>query len=408
MRGFNFLMQNSNWLGAGILMTLLSSFGQTYFISIFANEIRDEFSLSHGEWGAIYTLGTGVSAFLMIWGGALADKFRARVIVFLAILGLSLSCIAMSVNRLVWVLPMVILALRFNGQGMLSHIPGVAMTRWFAAARGKALAISGLGFSLGQAFFPMIFVVLMDFLDWRFLWAVAAAMVVAIVPVLLFLLRNERTPQSISNSESSTGMLGKSWTRKEALFNKLFWMIAPAVILPSMFNTALFFHQVHLIEVKGWEHIDFVTMLPVYTTATVCSMLGAGWAIDRWGTGWLMPLSLLPLAGGFIVFWISGSIIYALPGFILIAFTSGISSVLSSAFWAEYYGTHHLGAIKSLASSLMVLGSAIGPGITGLLIDYDFDFPRQMLGIAFLTIGASVLTAFAVQGASTHLIARDR
>jgi len=122
----------------------------------------------------------------------------------------------------------------------------------------------------------------------------------------------------------------------------------------------------------------------------------------------LMPLSLLPLAGGFIVFWISGSIIYALPGFILIAFTSGISSVLSSAFWAEYYGTHHLGAIKSLASSLMVLGSAIGPGITGLLIDYDFDFPRQMLGIAFLTIGASVLTAFAVQGASTHLIARDR
>ena len=175
-----------------------------------------------------------------------------------------------------------------------------------------------------------------------------------------------------------------------------------------MFNTALFFHQVHLIEVKGWEHIDFVTMLPVYTTATVCSMLGAGWAIDRWGTGWLMPLSLLPLAGGFIVFWISGSIIYALPGFILIAFTSGISSVLSSAFWAEYYGTHHLGAIKSLASSLMVLGSAIGPGITGLLIDYDFDFPRQMLGIAFLTIGASVLTAFAVQGASTHLIARDR
>ena len=68
MRGFNFLTQNSNWLSAGILMTLLSSFGQTYFISIFANEIRDEFSLSHGEWGAIYTLGTGVSAFLMIWG----------------------------------------------------------------------------------------------------------------------------------------------------------------------------------------------------------------------------------------------------------------------------------------------------------------------------------------------------
>ena len=406
MSGISFFRQNANWLAAGILMTLASSFGQTYFISIFADKIRDEFNLSHGEWGGTYTLGTGISAILMIWAGVLADKYRARVIVSAAFLGLALSCIAMAVNSLAWLLPMVILALRFNGQGMLSHIPGVAMTRWFAAARGKALAISGLGFSLGQAFFPMIFVVLMDLVKWRFLWGVAAAMLVAIVPVILFLLRVERTPQSISNAKSSTGMLGKSWTRKEALFNKLFWMIAPSVILPSMFNTALFFHQVHLIEVKDWEHIDFVAMLPVYTTATVFSMLGAGWAIDRWGTGWLMPLFLLPLAGGFIVFWISGSIIYALPGFILIAFTSGISLVLSSAFWAEYYGTRHLGAIKSLASSLMVLGSAVGPGITGLLIDYGFDFPQQMVGIAVLTVGASVLTAYAVQGASPHLITR--
>ena len=212
-------------------MTLASSFGQTYFISIFADKVCDEFSLSHGEWGGTYTLGTGISAILMIWAGVLADKYGVRVIASAAFLGLALSCIAMAVNSLAWLLPMVILALRFNGQGMLSHIPGVTMARWFALARGKALAISGLGFSLGQAFFPMIFVVLMDLVEWRFLWAVAAAVLVAIVPVLLFLLRAERTPQSISNAKFSTGMFGKSWTRKEALFNKLFWMIAPSVIL---------------------------------------------------------------------------------------------------------------------------------------------------------------------------------
>ena len=154
MSGISFLRQNANWLVAGILMTLASSFGQTYFISIFAEKVRDEFNLSHGEWGGTYTLGTGISAILMIWAGVLADKYRARVIVSAAFLGLALSCIAMAVNSLAWLLPMVILALRFNGQGMLSHIPGVAMTRWFAAARGKALAISGLGFSIGQAFFP--------------------------------------------------------------------------------------------------------------------------------------------------------------------------------------------------------------------------------------------------------------
>ena len=42
-----FLRDNAPWLTAGVLLTFLSSFGQTYFISIFAGEIRDTFGLSH-------------------------------------------------------------------------------------------------------------------------------------------------------------------------------------------------------------------------------------------------------------------------------------------------------------------------------------------------------------------------
>ena len=148
-------------------------------------------------------------------------------------------------------------------------------------------------------------------------------------------------------------------------------------------------------------------MLPAYTTTTVLSMLVAGWAIDQWGTGRLMQFFLLPLAGGFLVFWIAEPIMYALPGIMLIALTTGINSVLRSAFWAEYYGTTHLGAIKSLASALMILASAIGPGITGILIDFGFDFSQQMVGILFLAIGASILTVYAIHLATPLLIAKS-
>lgn len=48
---FNFLINNSRWLAAGALLTLMSGFGQTFFISIFAGEIRSTFNLSHGDWG---------------------------------------------------------------------------------------------------------------------------------------------------------------------------------------------------------------------------------------------------------------------------------------------------------------------------------------------------------------------
>ena len=46
-----FIRENARWVAAGMLLTFISSFGQTYFISIFANEIQAEFGLSHGQWG---------------------------------------------------------------------------------------------------------------------------------------------------------------------------------------------------------------------------------------------------------------------------------------------------------------------------------------------------------------------
>ncbi len=62
----------------------------------------------------------------------------------------------------------------------------------------------------------------------------------------------------------------------------------------------------------------------------------------------------------------------------MIAITSGAQNTLSSAFWAEFYGTTHLGSIKSIATSTMVLVSALGPGITGFVIDQGFNFSTQM------------------------------
>ena len=64
-------------------------------------------------------------------------------------------------------LPVVIFALRLCGQGMTSHIAVVAMARWFDAERGRALSIAALGFSVGEAVLPIVFVVLLGFLDCR-------------------------------------------------------------------------------------------------------------------------------------------------------------------------------------------------------------------------------------------------
>ena len=68
-----FLIDNRRWLGTGLLLTFASSFGQTWFISLFAGQIRAAYGLSDGGWGAIYTLATLAAAGLLLARGSLAD-----------------------------------------------------------------------------------------------------------------------------------------------------------------------------------------------------------------------------------------------------------------------------------------------------------------------------------------------
>ena len=260
-----FLRSNAAFLLTGALLTLTSSFGQTFFISVFAGQIMESFSLTDGEWGLIYSAGTTASAVVMVWSGVLTDRFRVRTLGALVLVGLAGACLFMAFNPFAALLPLSIFLLRFTGQGMTSHIAVVAMARWFVASRGKALAVASGGFALGEALLPMIFVWAMTLTDWRNLWIIAALFILSMVPLMQRLLRQERTPQSLAEGDVATGMGGRHWTRGQMLRHPLFWFVLPSVLGPSAFITAMFFQQVHLAEVKGWSHVSLVALFPLYT-----------------------------------------------------------------------------------------------------------------------------------------------
>ena len=388
---FKFIVNNSRWLAAGALLTLMSSFGQTYFISIFAGEIRSAFNLSHGNWGAIYGFGTFASAIAMVWAGGLTDIMRVRRLGPIMLAALAASCLFMAFNPWVALLPVVIFCLRFTGQGMSTHIAAVGMSRWFAANRGKALSIANLGFSVGEATYPLLVVALMLFFAWKSIWVLAALVAILSIPALLWLLREERSPQSMATEGQSMGMLGRHWTRNETLFHPLFWFMMPAFLGQSAFNTAFFFLQVHFAEVKGWDHFQLVAMFPIYTVVAIGSMILSGILIDKIGTARLIPYFQLPMIIAFLLFAYGQSLFLALLGFVFLGLTSGANATLPNAFWAEHFGTRNLGSIKAAAAAAMVLGSAIGPAITGLLLDFSLPLELQYYGVSVFFLFSSLL-----------------
>ena len=252
------------------------------------------------------------------------------------------------------------------------------MARWFAAERGRALAIASVGFAIGQASLPVIFVAAMASVDWRVLWLIAGATMLALLPPVLWATRGERAPREIARAAASRGMDGRHWSRGEAMREATLWLVMPMILGPAAWGTALFFHQVHIAEVKGFALASFVALFPVYVGASVLSTLAAPEAIDRWGATRLLPLLAVPMAAGFVVLGGAGTLGGAAAGLALLGIGWGAQATLPSAFWAEAYGTAHLGRIKALAGAAMVLGSAIGPGVTGWLVDRGADFPEQM------------------------------
>lgn len=386
-----FIINNIRWLTAGMLLTFMSSFGQTYFISIFSGEIRNTFNLSHGDWGLIYGFGTFASAIVMIWAGGLTDIMRVRKLGPMVLCALSTSCLFMAFNPVVALLPVVIFCLRLTGQGMSTHIAAVAMSRWFVNNRGKALSISNLGFSFGEALIPLFLVSALIYFSWQKIWIIAALVTLFSIPILIWLLRQERSPQSIDTEDQSWGMNKLHWTRKKTISHPLFWFMMPAVIGQSAFNTAFFFQQVHFSEIKGWEHLSLVSMFPIYTGVAICMMILSGILLDKFGTAKLIPYFQLPMIIAFILFAFGETLYFALLGFIFLGITSGANTTLPNAFWAEFFGTKHLGSIKAAAAAAMVLGSAIGPALTGMLLDFDITLNLQYVGISTFFIISSLL-----------------
>lgn len=408
MRAYlSFIRGNAPFLATGALLLFLSSFGQTFLIAVFAGAIRAGFGLSNGDWGLIYMVATTVSATVMIVAGGLTDRFRVRTL-GIAVLGLlALSCLGMALNQSVAGLVLIIFCLRLFGQGMTSHIAATAMARWFSATRGRALAIATIGFVLAEAALPIFSAWIKTILPWRHVWIGFTCFILLLMPVIWHLLRYERTPQSVAKTDSTPGMDGRHWTRGEAVRHPLFWTVLPAMTLFPMFATAFWFHQVHFAEIKGWSHIALVAVFPLGTFTMMASTFLFGWAIDRFGASRLLVVYLLPYSLAFIIHAYAPTIAWAALGVMLMGLAGGGQSTLPVTTWSTYFGTAHIGSIKSVSTAVMVFGSAIGPGLSGWLIDAAISFETQLLAYAATFIVASASMIVPLRRANARLLDRD-
>jgi MFS family permease len=389
MSYFGFIKTNLRWLLGGFLLTMFSSFGQTFYIALSTGHIRQAFNLTSGEYGSIYMIATLASAILFPFVGQIVDKYSVVKVVTITVIGLAIACLALAKSQSVFLLVLALFGLRLFGQGMMTHISITAMGRWYAENRGKSISIASLGFSAGQAFLPVTFVALVAIVGWRDAWIVAAiTMLIVALPSITALMWVERVPMSEVSDDALNSV--RQWSRAEMLRDPLFWIANIGILAPPFISTAIFFHQDFLLSSRGWSIELFALTFVWMTIVTVLSSLVSGWAVDRTSAVKLLPIFLVPMALGCLVL----AFIHAEYAIVLfmtfLGISSGMIAILYGALWPEVYGTTNLGSIRSLVTALMVLFSALGPGVIGWLIDFGVSLDSQFLGMAIYMFVASL------------------
>ena len=388
-------------------MAFTSSFGQTFFVSLFGPSIQLEFGLSHTSWGTVYLIGTLLSAIVLTYSGSLIDYYKLNYYTYFSVIALLLSCIFISIVSGYFSLIVAIFLLRQTGQGLTSHISVTTMARYFSKKRGTAIAIGSLGMAIGEAILPFIVVLFISLIGWRLTYLSSSVFILFFLfPSIIFLLRgykekfiekNIKVSPEIKILKNKYISEVKSFTRLEVLKDFKFYLMVPGLMAPGIILTALFFHHLNIANSKEWSHLWITGNYFIYSISVSLFAILIGSLIDKFSAKTLVIFSLLPLIISLFFLILSGEEYTVIPYMFFLGVSSGFTYTSHPAIIAELYGTKYLGSIKSLLSSLTVVGSAIGPVIFGGFMDLDVKVEIILFYFAVYSIFCTFLFIFALR-----------
>ena len=385
-----FFFHDPKLLIYGFLIIFFASYGQTFFIALFNDDIKNLYSLTDGQFGLVYALSTTLSSLLLINFAKLIDLIDLRIYSFLVTLGLFISCLAFYfLPPNIIYLFLIIFALRFFGQGAMNHAGITTMTRYFGKDRGKAISIGNLGGMIGVMFLPFLVVYLNYYFNFKQIWLLCSFSLLIFLPVLYFTLNNQSSRQE--KFKESINKDSKKWKTIDVIKNKKFLIYLPLTTAFSFIGTGLMFHQIFIFTQKGWTIEMLGTGFIFLGGFSIIGLIFGGPLIDILNPRKAILFFLTPIFFAILILLFFDSYFFLIIYMSLYGLNLGISAPFIGSLWAELFGLESLGTVKALFHAISVLASALSPVIFGYVIDWGFGIGTISIISLSLIIIATIL-----------------
>lgn len=345
-----------------------------------------EFNVGRGQIMTIMVILNVVMGVAAPFAGPAMDKLSIRVLVTAGTIcfaaGLALASFATALWQIILIYGVLITP------GTLLAGPLAAQTlaaKWFRARRGMAIGFSSVGTSLGGAITPLIVAGLIADLGWRPTNQILAAVSLAIIlPLVWLVVRNTPEDKGIEPEPEAEVLaehahLGEfpEWTTRTILGQRSFWIPILAFLPVMMAFGSVQFNLAPYVSDKGFDPAKAAVLMSLLSITMVGGKVFFGAMSDRLDHRVLYWIAAAFMVVGIFILIVSGSYKLLVLASLLMGFAAGGFLPLLGAIVASRFGAKAFGRVYSLVGPFLTI-NAFAPQLAGWMRDttgsYDVAF----------------------------------
>ena len=274
-------------------------------------------------------------------------------------------------------------------------LEGVVL-KWFIRRRAQAIMWMQVGPPTGPMIFPLLLTLLIGTVGWRDAWLWMGVASIALFLPLSLLVRT--SPESMgllpdgdrpgqAPPPSSGGRRGgpaneRSFTRREALRSRAFWLICVALLLSIIGLPGFQAHWVpYLVDIE-FSSETAATAVLVFGIFSVTARFVWGFLTARYDIRNLMVIQALLAALGVLFLLNVQNAVMMYAWALYHGLTLAVFFQLQALLTVTYFGRGHIGSIRGVMFPFITLGSSAGPILLGALRDWQGSYLVPFLVVA--------------------------
>ncbi len=401
-------MHSGWWIVASVFVAQLFMSGfYSYGFPLFVVPVQEAFDASVTDvmWSMSGAGLAGIASAPLF--GPLVDRWSARGLMLIGCASLAAGLMLMSVSTSVTQFALVFALLIGTGATLLGPLTGSAVvSRWFDENRGKALGIAAMGTSVGGVVLPQLLELWIGEFGWRgAMRALAATVVVAVAPLLVFALRDHPPAQPTPDgadaaAPSAANAPSEAWTTPDILRAPGYWLMSLCLGLLFMSYTAVMSNLGKYVETLSFDASLATQLLSTIAFFGFIGKLAFGALADRIPLRVGLWLALLLAGVGIALLAIEPKQWVLYVAAVLMGLATGGMLPIWGALVAAVFGVASFGRAMGLISPAISVLVMLGYPIAGWSRDTTGSYVTALqLFVGAIGIAAVLLAWLRVPGA---------